>query len=241
MVERFGAEAAAFASSPLHRDPERLARLVALARPRRGERGLDVACGPGIVAGALAAEGVDMTGVDLTPAMLRQCPPGDVLRVCAAADRLPFANRGFDLAVCRNALHHFEDAAPIMADVVRVLKPGGRLVVEDMIAAEDLRERDAQEVIERLRDRAHARTLPRSEVLALVAAAGLRLEHEEPRPLAIDFDEWIDRPNPSPAARERARRLMETRLGAASGVRARVACGRLVFERPGILLRAVRP
>jgi SAM-dependent methyltransferase len=240
-VKRFSVEAAAFAASPLHRDPARLARLVAFARPRPGERGLDVACGPGIVAGALAAEGVVMAAVDLTLAMLRQFPPSIALRACAAAGRLPFGDRRFDLVVCRNSFHHFDDPAPIAAEMARVLKPGGRLIVEDMVAAEDLRERDAQEVIERLRDPAHARTLPRSEMLALAAAAGLRFDGEEPRPLAIDFDEWIDRPAPPPAARARARRLMEARLGAASGVRAFLVEGRLVFERPGILLRAVRP
>lgn len=241
MVERFSAEAEAFAASPLHRDPVRLARLVAFARPRAGERGLDVACGPGIVTGALAAAGVIMAAVDLTTAMLRQCPPSAGLRACADACRLPFGAGVFDLAVCRNALHHFDDPAPIAAEIARVLRPGGRLIVEDMMAAEDLSERDAQEVIERLRDPAHARTLPRSEMLALVAGAGLRPDGEEPRPLTIDFDEWIDRPAPSPAARARARLLMERRLGATSGVRAFVAEGRLSFERPGILLRAVRP
>ena len=240
-MERFSAEAAAFAASPMHRDPVRLARLVAFARPRPGERGLDVACGPGIVAGALAAEGVVMAAVDLTPAMLRQFPSSIALRACAAAERLPFADRLFDLVVCRNSFHHFDDPAPIAAGIARVLKPGGRLIIEDMVAAEDLRERDDQEVIERLRDKAHARTLPRSEMLALVAGAGLRCEGEEPRPLTIDFDEWIDRPAPPPAARARARQLLEARIGATSGVRAFVAEGRLVFDRPGILLRAVRP
>jgi SAM-dependent methyltransferase len=214
---------------------------VAFARPIPGERGLDVACGPGLVAAALAAAGVRTTGVDLTLEMLRRFPPSGPPRVCALADRLPFGEARFDLVVCRNSLHHFLDPEPIAAEMARVLRPGGRLVIEDMVASEDLRERDAQEVIERLRDPAHARTLPRSEMLAIGRAAGLCFDGEEPRPLTIDFDEWIDRPAAPLAARERARGLMEARIGATTGVRAWVADGSLVFERPGILLRLVRP
>jgi len=81
------------------------------------------------------------------------------------------------------------------------------------VAAEDLRERDAQEVIERLRDTAHARTLPRTEFLTLAQAAGLRVVAESRFLLAVDFDEWIDRPRPSPERRARAVRLMEERAG----------------------------
>jgi SAM-dependent methyltransferase len=240
-VTRFTAEAPAFARSPLHLDPVRLQQLVACTAPGAGERGLDVACGPGIVATALAAAGAGMTAVDLTPEMLRQFPASIALRACAEATRLPFAAGTFDFVVCRNALHHFPDPGAAIVEFARVLRSGGRLVIEDMIAAEDLRERDAQETIERLRDPAHARTLPRSEILAQAGAAGLRIESEQARPLRIDFDEWIDRPAPEPAARERARRLMERRLGAQEGVRAFLVDGRLFFERPGILLRTARP
>ena len=182
-----------------------------------------------------------MTGVDLTLEMLRRFPPSDALRVSAAAERLPFGDGRFDLVVCRNSVHHFPEPGPIVAEMSRVLGPGGRLVIEDMIASEDLRERDGQEVIERLRDPVHARTLPRSELLELGRAAGLGPDGEESRPLAIDFDEWIDRPAAPPAARARARRLMEARIGATTGVRAWIADGKLRFERPGILLRLVRP
>jgi len=179
-------------------------------------------------------------GVDLTLEMLRRFPPSGALRVSAAADRLPFGDRSFDLVVCRNAVHHFPEPGPIAGEMARVMAPGGRLVIEDMIASENLRERDGQEVIERLRDPAHARTLARSEHLALGRAAGLRFDGEEPRPLTIDFDEWIDRPAAPPEARARARRLMEARIGATTGVRAWLDDGKLVFERPGILLRLVR-
>jgi hypothetical protein len=57
----------------------------------------------------------------------------------------------------------------------------------------------------------------------------------------VDFDEWVDRPRPSPAARARARFLMETRRDAPAGtLRSFVEEGRLRFERNSLLLVAVK-
>ena len=122
-----------------------------------------------------------------------------------------------------------------------MLRRGGRLAYEDMAAAESLPERDLQETIERLRDRAHGRTLPPSEVRALFAAAGLRETAAHIVPMTVDFDEWIDRPRPAAADRARARFLMETRRGAPAGtLRAFEEDGRLRFERASLLAIAER-
>lgn len=239
--DRFEREARDFARSPLHRDPERLRRLIAFSGAARGESALDVACGPGIVAAGLAAAGLTVVAVDRAAGMLREARGSGALLGRAAADRLPFGDGAFDLVVCRNSFHHFEEPGAVLAEMARVTRHGGRVVIEDMVAAEDLRERDAQEVIERLRDSAHARTLPGSEFRALAAAAGLRDPAETRFLLQVDFDEWVDRPRPDPARRARARRLMEERTaGPPGGLRSWVEGGRLRFERPSLLMKVVR-
>lgn len=239
--DRFEHEARAFADSPLHRDPERLRRLLEFSLASPGESALDVACGPGIVAAGLAAAGVATTAVDRSAGMLREAAKSGAARARAAAEKLPLRDAAFDLVVCRNSFHHFSSPDMVMAEMARVARRGGRVVIEDMVAAEDPRERDAQEVIERLRDTAHARTLPRSELLALAQAAGLRAVAESRFLLAVDFDEWVDRPRPSPERRARARRLMVERASAPEGgLRSWIEEGRLRFERPSILLRLVR-
>lgn len=241
VVSRFESEARDFARSPFHRDPERLKRLLDLAAVAPGEEVLDVACGPGIVARALRDRGASVTAIDLTPAMLREAAASGARLLRADALRLPFRDASFDLVLCRNSFHHFPDAAAALGEMARVLRPGGRLAYEDMAASEDLRERDLQETIERLRDRAHARTLPPSEARGLLAAAGFRVDASRLVPMTVDFDEWIDRPRPSPEARARARFLMESRLDAPAGtLRAFVEEGRLRFERASLLARAVR-
>ena len=239
-MRRFSDEAPRFRDSPAHKDAARLDRLMEFAAVRPGERALDLASGPGIVTAALAARGAAVVAVDLTPAMLRLVDAAGAGRVVGLADRLPVGDGAVDLVVARSAFHHFDHPGVVMRECARVLRPGGRLVIEDMVAPEDLRERDAHEVIERLRDPVHARTLPRSEFAALLAASGFDAADEAPAPLSLDFDEWVDRTVTGAAARARAKFLLERRLGATSGVRAWVEDGRLRFERPGILMKAVR-
>ena len=239
-MRRFTAEAPAFRDSPAQRDASRLERLMQFAAPQPGERAIDLASGPGIVAAALAARGAAVTAVDLTPAMLRLIDPSSALRVRGVTERLPFPGGLFDLAVARSAFHHFDHPLATMQEAARVLRRGGRLIIEDMTAAEELSERDAQEVIERLRDPVHARTLPQSEFEALLATAGFAMAGVAPAPLTLDFDEWVDRTVRDAASRARARFLLERRLGATGGVRAWKEGDRLRFERPGLLLRAVR-
>jgi ubiquinone/menaquinone biosynthesis C-methylase UbiE len=241
IVGRFETEARAFKESPFHSDPARLRSLLDFAGVAEGEEALDIACGPGIVAAGLRGRGASVTAIDLTPAMLREARGSGARLLRADATRLPFRNEAFDLVLCRNSFHHFPDPAGVAAEAARVLKPGGRLAYEDMAAAEPLPERDLQETIERLRDRAHARTLPPSEVRSLCASLGLRVERERIVPMTVDFEEWIDRPRPSAEAKARARALMESRAGAPPGtLRSWAVDGRLHFERASLLLLAVK-
>lgn len=240
IVRRFTDEAPSFRDSPAHRDVARVERLLAFAAPQPGERAVDLASGPGIVAAALAGRGARVAAVDLTPAMLRLIDAAGVERVRGLAERLPFPSGVFDLAVARSAFHHFDRPAEAAREAARVLRTGGRLIIEDMVASEDLRERDAQEVIERLRDPVHARTLPLSEFRAILGAAGLEVDGVAPAPLTLDFDEWVDRTVRDADARARVLALLTMRIGATGGVRAWKEGDRLRFERPGILLRAVR-
>jgi len=242
-LEGFGRQARAFARSPVHLDPERIRRLLAFVAPRRGERVLDAACGPGIVTGALAGSGARAVGVDLTAEMLAEARASqEGMFVRGDAERLPFADGTFDAAVTRNALHHIADPGAVLRDMARVLRPAGRLIVEDIRAPDDPGRRAYHEEIERLRDPSHTRSLTEEELRALGAEAGLT----EPRGLrakfVIDFEEWIERAYPAPADRRRARSMMESSVDEdRCGLRVFWHDGRLKFERESMLYSAVRP
>ena len=93
-----------------------------------GVRLLDVATGPGYVAAAAARRGANVTGVDFAPAMVehaRQLHPGLDFREGDAL-QLPFEPATFDAAVASFGLLHFDQPERALAEMRRVLRPGGR-------------------------------------------------------------------------------------------------------------------
>lgn len=112
-------------------------RVVALAAPAAGERALDVACGTGVVA-RLVAERVgpegQVAGLDLNPGMLAVASGLPVAGapigwVQASAVRMPFPDRSFEVVCCQLGLQYFPARPAALAEMARVLAPGGRLAV----------------------------------------------------------------------------------------------------------------
>lgn len=92
-----------------------------------GTRLLDVAAGPGHLAGRAVQRGARVIGVDLAPAMVKlaaKLHPGVTFRE-ASAEHLPFLDRSFDAVTCAFGVGHFPDAPQVVAEIVRVLAPGG--------------------------------------------------------------------------------------------------------------------
>lgn len=110
-------------------------QLVDCARVRHGQSVLDVACGTGVVARTardVVGPGGRVVGVDLNPAMLevtRETWPS-LEWVQGDAEDLPFADAEFDVALCQSALSFFADPGRAVAEMARVVNPGGVVALQ---------------------------------------------------------------------------------------------------------------
>lgn len=103
--------------------------------PARAAAAVDLGCGTGLLLNALAERADRVAGLDISHEMLRGYDPAGrragTRLVLARGDmaRLPFRSGAFDAVLCRSALHHMDDEAGVLAEICRVLRPGGRLVL----------------------------------------------------------------------------------------------------------------
>lgn len=135
-------------------------RVLAEAAPRGDERALDLGAGTGLLTRALAPRVASVAALDISEAMLdrldAKAAADGILNIEAVAGdmrSLPFADEEFDLVVSNYAFHHLDDEAKelALAETRRVLRPGGRLVVCDMMFSLSLQPRDRRLVLSKIR------------------------------------------------------------------------------------------
>jgi ubiquinone/menaquinone biosynthesis C-methylase UbiE len=123
-------------------------RILDLAQPSGGDRALDVGAGTGLLTLALAASVNHVVALDISPAMCRHLEGklarsgiGNVDVRTGSATRMPLDDASVDLVVSNYCYHHLNDRDKqrALADARRVLRPGGRLVVGDMMFRLSLR------------------------------------------------------------------------------------------------------
>lgn len=210
---------------------------------------LDVAGGTGHMARAYADAAAVAVVLDLTPEMLatglREAAAAglaNVVFVLGDAAQMPFLDESFDLVISRFAVHHFAQPERQIAEMARVCRPGGRVAIIDMVAADEALAAE-HDRLERLRDPSHARALSVRELCQLLRQAGAPVEHETSREQSLAVGRWLAQAQTQAEIARVVRDELEAELGggAPTGMRPCVRDGELHLTQRWAILLARKP
>jgi SAM-dependent methyltransferase len=186
-------------------------RVQRLLAPFSGEeRALDVGCGTGALAYALAPHVREVVGVDSSAELLaaaRERAPANATFVEGDATALPFGWGEFDLVGCVRVLHHVRRPELVVADLARVMRRGGRLLLADQLGDVDPIRSIEYDRFERLRDPSHTRLLPDGDVRAFLEANNLVVTTAEIAREQRDLEHYLDIAGVDAEQRDRIRGL----------------------------------
>ena len=215
--KQFTKTAEAFSKYAVRDTPEILAEKVEFTRPQPTDLALDVACGPGTLVLALAPRVRFARGVDLTLEMVRQARAFQRERQisnadfdCGDADQLPYPDTSFDLVTCQCSFHHIPKPELALREMLRVMKPEGRLVIIDTLGPESDAKFELHNRIESVRDPSHTLSLRLTTFLRMFENNGLEIARQALRRRERSFNHWMLRAGLEPSHKryQEARKLL---------------------------------
>jgi ubiquinone/menaquinone biosynthesis C-methylase UbiE len=205
---------------------------------------LDVAAGTGHLGRAIAPRVRSVICLDLTPDMLHEGEQAaqregltNITFLRGAAEALPYPDRVFDAVVSRFAVHHFVEPLVQVREMVRVCRPGGKVVLIDLVAPEDEREAAAYNRLERLRDPSHTHALSTEELRGTLKGCGLSGIRTASRDVEVEAERWLALASTATARAQAIREdLMQDVLGSTStGMRPFLDDGVLMFTQRWVI------
>jgi SAM-dependent methyltransferase len=200
VAERFGPRAAAYVASAVHAGGEDLDQLAEIARRVRPARVLDLGCGGGHAALAVAPHAGEVVAYDLSAEMLsavavlsEQRGRPNVVTTQGVAEALPFAHASFDLVISRYSAHHWDELPAALREARRVLQPVGTAVFVDVVSPRTPVLATHLQAIELLRDPSHVRNYSVEEWIDALRAAGFSPAQPTIRRLRLAFVPWVER------------------------------------------------
>jgi ubiquinone/menaquinone biosynthesis C-methylase UbiE len=176
IIAQFSQQAVPFAELPGHLQSMQM--LIEMTGVSSADIVLDVACGPGLVACEFAPYAKHVTGIDITPPMIEQAKErqqdkgltnltwqvGNVLP-------LPFPDSQLSMVLTCYTFHHFLNPKAVLSEMVRVCRPGGKVMIADVVQSPE--KANAFDQLEELRDPSHVRAPTFFEMASIIAASGL--------------------------------------------------------------------
>ncbi|WP_454779548.1 class I SAM-dependent methyltransferase [Klebsiella michiganensis] len=198
--KQFGSQASAYLSSAVHASGRDLQRLAERLADFPQAHVLDMGCGAGHASFAAAGQVAQVTAYDLSSQMLevvaqaaRDKGFANIATQQGYAESLPFADASFDVAISRYSAHHWHDVGQALREVKRVLKPGGVMIIMDVMSPGHPVRDVWLQTVEALRDTSHVRNYSSGEWLTMASEAGLVINHLLTDRLPLEFSSWVAR------------------------------------------------
>ena len=206
--QTFNQAAPNYTTSPIHAAGPDLAEMLKTAALTGNEVVLDAGTGTGHTALYFAPHVAQVIAVDLSAQMIVQGQQlaaqrgiGNVEFRHGDVERLPFADGSFDLITPRYSAHHWPNLPVALQEFRRLLRPGGQVLVGDIVSWDDYTLDTHFQAIELLRDASHVRDHTVRQWLELLAGAGFAADVAHTWEVYIDFASWVARVHtPAPAA-----------------------------------------
>ncbi len=157
-------------------------------------------CGAGHASFTAAGQVAEVTAYDLSSQMLEVVAAAakekgfsNIVTQQGYAETLPFADACFDVVISRYSAHHWHDVGQALREVKRVLKPGGVIIVMDVMSPGHPVRDVWLQTVEALRDTSHVRNYSSGEWLTLATEAGLVVNQLLTDRLPLEFSSWVAR------------------------------------------------
>lgn len=198
--KQFGSQASAYLTSAVHASGRDLQRLAERLADFPQAKVLDMGCGAGHASFTAAGQVAEVTAYDLSSQMLEVVAAAakekgfsNIVTQQGYAETLPFADASFDVVISRYSAHHWHDVGQALREVKRVLKPGGVIIVMDVMSPGHPVRDVWLQTVEALRDTSHVRNYSSGEWLTLATEAGLVVNQLLTDRLPLEFSSWVAR------------------------------------------------
>jgi ubiquinone/menaquinone biosynthesis C-methylase UbiE len=217
IISQFTKQAIPFTQLSQHSNQFGLELVLKLSEPKQSDSVLDIACGTGIVSCEFAKIASQVTGIDLTPAMIEQAKIlqkdnnlNNITWKIGDVSNLPFDDNVFSIVVTRYSFHHIIEPKKVLEEMKRVCVSGGKIMIIDVTPDKD--KVDAYNHVEKLRDSSHVKALTFSELERMMKDAGLINLKSEHHDLEMELEKILQSSFPNPKDIDKIKQLFKDDL-----------------------------
>ena len=213
IIDQFTKQAIPFTKKAARYIEETFEKILSVVNVDHSDVILDVACGSGLISIEFAKISSQVTGIDITPAMIQQAKllqqknmldnmKWDIHDI---SDNLPYPTGSFSIVASRFSFHHLLNPLSVLNEMNRVCAVGGQIVVIDPTPPPD--KVDMFNHVEKLRDPSHAKALTVSEFEDLFKKAGIPVKRKGFYRMNFELEEHLLASFPNPDDVNKIRQL----------------------------------